>query len=105
MSSLQRSIETGNKSLELQNDQYLADHFAFAHQFDKALAYSNKAHQITDSIQSSDLILQMNRMEKQFNLDKKEKEIELLKKSRLLDHAICNSKEIFRLPVCCFFVC
>ena len=103
VSSLRRSVETGNKTMELQNDQYLADHFASVHQYDKALAYSNKAHQITDSIQSSDLILQMNRMEKQFNLDKKEKEIELLKKNRLLDQANFQQQRNIQIAGLVFF--
>jgi signal transduction histidine kinase len=86
-SSLQSSIETGDKGRELQSYQYLADYYTSNRQFDKALVYTNKLHQVSDSLQNQQLQVQLSRMEKQYSLDKKEREIELLKKDQQLDHA------------------
>src|SRR5258708_4058188 len=87
MNGLRTSIEMGDKSTELASYKYLADHYTATKQYDKALEYSNKLHEINDSLQSRDVQLQIKRMEEQFNLDKKEKEIALLKKDQQLNQA------------------
>jgi signal transduction histidine kinase len=62
----------------------MADFYAANKQFDKALAYNNKYHEVIDSIRNNELQLQVRKMEEQYNVEKKEKEITLLKKDKEL---------------------
>jgi two-component system, NarL family, sensor histidine kinase UhpB len=85
MSSLRMSIGHGDKNMEIQNYQFLADYYAGNGQYEKALDYTHRYQQEKDSLLSDSLALQISRMEKQYNLDKKEQEITLLKKDQLLN--------------------
>ncbi len=84
MTNLQSSIEMQDKNKEIASYQYLADYYANKKEFDKALQYTNKLHQVTDSVQGKDLKLEIKKLEEQYNFEKKEKEIALLKKDQQL---------------------
>jgi two-component system, NarL family, sensor histidine kinase UhpB len=60
----------------------LVDFYTGNKQFDKALEYNNKYHQVIDSLRNNELQLQVKKMEEQYIVDKKEKEITLLKKDK-----------------------
>ena len=62
----------------------MADFYAANKQFDKALEYNNKYHEVIDSVRNNELQLQIRKMEEQYNVEKKEKEITLLKKDKEL---------------------
>ncbi len=62
----------------------MADFYAANKQFDKALAYNTKYHEVIDSVRNNELQLQVRKMEEQYNVEKKEKEITLLKKDKEL---------------------
>jgi two-component system sensor histidine kinase UhpB len=94
--TLSTSIRMGDKSTEINNYKYLAGFYARRKQYDKALEFNEKYHQAADSIQSKDLELQVRRLEQQYNLEKKEKEIALLKKDRLLYQADLKNRRLFR---------
>jgi two-component system sensor histidine kinase UhpB len=102
ISSLNTSIEAGDKKSELSNYQYLADHYASIRQFDKALEYANKFHHINDSLQSMEVQLQMKKMEEQYNLEKKEQEIALLKKDQQLTHLSLEKQKVFQFGTLLF---
>jgi signal transduction histidine kinase len=104
MSSLKTSIEMGDKNTELLNYQYLSDHYAAEKQFDKALEYSNKFHNAKDSLQTRDIQVQMKNLEEQYNLERKEKEIALLKKDQLLDQNKLQRQEAFEYGAVLFLV-
>jgi len=104
MNTLTNSIEMGDKSAEVDNYKYLSDFYARNGQFDKALLYNEKLHRVTDSLESRDVELKMTGLERQFNLEKKEKEISLLKKDRLLYEVNAQKQQIFRYGVLIFFV-
>lgn len=82
--SLVESLETFKQSGSLENEaanyQRLSTFYANNKQFEKALEYSIKFHAVKDSISGNSLQLQLKNLEEQYNSDKKEKEIELLKK-------------------------
>lgn len=82
--SLKTFKETG--SLEKESDSYkrLADFYAANKQYDKALDYSNKYHTIKDSISGANVQVQLKKLEEQYNSEKKENEITLLKKDKEL---------------------
>ena len=95
-SSLQNSIEMGDKNNELINYQYLANYYTNNKQYDKALDYTIRLYHSTDSVQNKNLQLQIKQMEEQYNFDKKEKEIALLKKDQLLSQASLQKQKAFQ---------
>jgi two-component system, NarL family, sensor histidine kinase UhpB len=101
-SSLNTSIEAGDKRSELSNYQYLADHYVNTRQFEKALEYSNKFHLINDSLQAMDVQVQMKKMEEQYNIEKKEQEIALLKKDQQLTHLSLAKQKVFQFGAILF---
>jgi two-component system sensor histidine kinase UhpB len=96
MSSLRTSIETGDKSSELNNYQYLANHYESSGQFDKALDYTRIYHRINDSLQTMEIQLQIKKLEDQYYLEKKEREIDLLKKDRQLTLLSLQKQKAFQ---------
>jgi two-component system sensor histidine kinase UhpB len=95
--SLETSIETGDINSELRNYKYLADHYAASRQYDKALEYTSRYYRFNDSLMNKDVQLQVNRMEEQYNFEKKEKEIALLKKDQELSHLGLQKQKAFQL--------
>ncbi|MEP7081038.1 MAG: ATP-binding protein [Ginsengibacter sp.] len=95
-SSLKNSIEMGDKSNELINYQYLADYYTNNKQYDKALDYTLKLYHSMDSVQNKSLQLQIKQMEEQYNFEKKEKEIALLKKDQLLSQVSLQRQKAFQ---------
>jgi len=104
ISALSTSIRMGDKNSEINNYKYLSDFYAKNGQYDKALVYNEKYHNETDSLQNKELQLQVRTLEQQYNLEKKEKEISLLKKDRLLYQANLQKQEIFRYGALVFFL-
>jgi two-component system sensor histidine kinase UhpB len=96
MSTLQSSIKAGDMSSELLNYKYLADHYAAIHQTDKAIEYLNRYYKTSDSLTNIDIQTQMRQLEEQYNLDKKEKEIALLKKDQELTHLSLQKQKAFQ---------
>ncbi len=96
MVNLQNSIEMEDKSKELSSYQYLADYYTNKKEFEKALEYTNKLHQVNDSLRSRDVQLQIKKMEEQFNFEKKEKEIVLLKKDKELNLVSLQNQKSFQ---------
>jgi len=96
MINLQTSIEMQDKNKEISSYQYLADYYANKKEFDKALEYTNKLHQVTDSVQGKDLQLEIKKLEEQYNFEKKEKEIALLKKDQQLNLANLQKQRSFQ---------
>ena len=96
MVNLQTSIEMQDKNKEISSYQYLADYYANKKEFAKALEYTNKLHQANDSVQGKDLQLEIKKLEEQYNFEKKEKEIALLKKDQQLSLANLQKQKSFQ---------
>ncbi len=96
LSTLNTAVKMGDKNTELNNYKHLSDFYAQNKQYDKALIYNEKYHVRQDSIQNSQLQLQVKGLEDQYNLEKKEKEISLLKKDQLLYKANLQNQKLFR---------
>jgi two-component system, NarL family, sensor histidine kinase UhpB len=96
LSTLSTSIEMGDKKVEVSNYKFLADFYAKNKQYDKALGYNERYHSQMDSMQGKELQLQMKALEQQYSMEKKEKEITLLKEEKLLYQANLRNQEIFR---------
>ncbi len=102
MTNLQTSIEMQDKNEEITSYQYLADYYANKKRFDKALEYTNKLHRMADSVQGKDLQVEIKKLEEQFNFEKKEKEITLLKKDQQLSVANLQREKSFQYGVIIF---
>ena len=96
MSSLRASAESGDRQMQLANYQYLADHYEGVKQFDKALYYARKYYEMNDSLQGREVQLQMKRLEAQYNVEKKEREIRLLKEDQQLTKLILQRGKAFQ---------
>ena len=99
LNTLSTSKAMGDKGMEINNYKYLSDYYAKSSQYDKALAYNEKYHSVLDSIENNELQLQLRTLEGQYNLEKKEKEIRLLKEEKLLYQANLRNQELFRYGV------
>ncbi len=77
----------------------MVDFYTANKEFDKALEYNNKYHQAIDSIENNDLQLQVKKMEELYNIEKKEKEITILKKDQQINQARLQKQKVFQYGV------
>jgi two-component system, NarL family, sensor histidine kinase UhpB len=84
MNSVNSAARSNDVADLLIDYEYLADHFANTGQTKKAFEYLKKYYDIADSLQDLNTQLQLRKMEGQYNVDKKEEEIALLKKDQQL---------------------
>jgi two-component system, NarL family, sensor histidine kinase UhpB len=86
MKSLTSAARSHDATDLLIDYQYLADHYAKTGQTKKAFEYVKKYYDVSDSMQDLNTQVQLRKMEGQYNVEKKEKEIALLKKDQQLSH-------------------
>ncbi len=84
LSNLNTLILSGDRSGEMLEYERLSDYYALHKQYDKALVYFKKHKALKDSVSGNTVLLQMKTLEQQFEQDKKQQEIELLKKDQEL---------------------
>ncbi len=95
-SNIELFQERGDLNREASGYKNMVDFYTANKEFDKALAYNNKYHQAIDSIENNDLQLQVKKMEELYNVEKKEKEITLLKKDQELTQARLQKQKVFQ---------
>ncbi|MEZ4802824.1 MAG: sensor histidine kinase [Gelidibacter sp.] len=83
--SVEAFRQTGQKSDEAQGYKNLADYYSQRQQFDKALEYTTKYHNLSDSIKTNEVLTQFKTIEEQYNQEKNEKQIALLQKDKQID--------------------
>lgn len=83
-SNLTTVINSGDRSGEVLEYLRLSDYYASRNQYDKAFLYLQKHEALKDSVEGSEVLLQMRNLEEQYQNDKNEKEIEILKKDQEL---------------------
>lgn len=103
ISSINTFTQTGGRIKEAEGYKKLADFYEANGQFDNALKYTNKYYRLNDSIENNDLQLQLNKMEEQYAVEKKETEITLLKKDQQLNKAKLDKQQAFQYSAI-FFV-
>ena len=92
ISNLNTVINSGDRGAEAIEYSRLSDYYAANKQFDKAYEYEKKYEELKDTVQGSVVVLQIRKLEEQFETEKKEKEIALLKKDKEL-HQLELSRE------------
>lgn len=82
--NLQTLEVSGNMPQRALGYKSMARYYTANNNFEKALLYTQKYHAANDSLLNNELSLQLKKMEEQYTVEKKEKEIALLKKDGLL---------------------
>jgi len=82
LQNIKISLESGALDNTAEGHFELAKWYESRKQFDKAFENLKKAQQLTDSIKGNEIILQLKKLEEDYNAEKKEKEIALLKKDQ-----------------------
>ncbi|NOT50500.1 MAG: sensor histidine kinase [Chitinophagaceae bacterium] len=72
--------ERGDLGRQAEGYKNMVEFYVTNKNFEKALEYNNKYHEVNDSIRSADLQMQIIKMEEGYTSAKKESEIQLLKK-------------------------
>ena len=104
LNTVSSSVQTGDKSTEVNNYKYLSDFYAKNKQYDKALLYYQKYHLMDDSLQSKAVQLQTADMEHRYNFEKSRQEISLLKKNKQIDEDKLREQTLFRYAALVFIV-
>jgi signal transduction histidine kinase len=94
--NIEKLQQTGQLPKEVSGYQHIAEYYASNGQNDKALDYSKKNYENTDSLKSNELQTQIKKIVEQYNLDKKEKEIAILRKDQLLKKVEIEKQKVFQ---------
>ncbi|NOS55563.1 MAG: tetratricopeptide repeat protein [Cyclobacteriaceae bacterium] len=94
LQNIKISLESGALDNTAEGHFELAKWYESRKQFDKAFENLKLAQQLTDSIKGSQVIFQLKRLEEQYNTDKKEKEIALLKKDQELQTVTLSRQRV-----------
>jgi signal transduction histidine kinase len=84
LDALQTLIRVGDQQQEGIEYARLSEFYASNKNFEKAFYYIKKHQALTDSIEGKAVLLQVKELEEKYNSEKKEREIELLKKDQEL---------------------
>jgi len=95
-SSLKIAEERGDNNAKTNMYQFLSNFYAANKQYDKALEYNEKYHSAEDSTHNNELQGYVKKLEQQYNLEKKEKEIALLKKDQQISQESLQRQKIFQ---------
>ncbi len=95
--NVQAFKEAGKKRDEADGYKNLADYYAQNKQFDKALEYTNKYHDIRDSLKGNEILAQFKNIEEQYNKEKNEKQIILLQKDKQISEQKLNRQRFLMI--------
>lgn len=84
ISNLNTFIQAGDRDAQSLEYGRLSYYYEQNKKYDKAFEYLKKHMALKDSMEGSNVLLQMKNLEEQYNSEKKEREIELLKKDQEL---------------------
>jgi signal transduction histidine kinase len=82
----------------------LAEWYAAHNQFDKAFENLKRAHQLDDSLRGNEIIVQLKQLEEEYQSEKKEKEIALLRKDQELQALTLREQKAFTTSVVIAFL-
>lgn len=100
LQNIKISSEAGSIDNTAEAHFMLAEWYASRKQFDKAYENLKQGQQLTDSIKGNEVILQLKKLEEEYNTEKKEKEIALLKKDQELQTlALSRQRVIITLGI------
>ncbi|MFD0942071.1 tetratricopeptide repeat-containing sensor histidine kinase [Pedobacter boryungensis] len=92
----------GNKEQELESYKYLVKFYQDKNDFKKAFFYNEQFHTKKDSLLNYKLAMQLKKKEEVFNLERREKEITLLKRDRLINLAALEKQRVVKYSLVFF---
>jgi two-component system sensor histidine kinase UhpB len=101
-SNIELLKKRGDLNRQISGLKNMVDFYVANKEFDKALEFNNKYHKAIDSISNNDLQLQIKKMEELYNVEKKEKEITLLKKDQEINQARLQRQKLFQFSALAF---
>jgi signal transduction histidine kinase len=84
LDGLNTTIRTGDRQQEAIEYYRLSEYYASTKDFERSLYYLKKHEALTDTVTGKAVLLQLKELETRYDSEKKEKEIELLKKDQQL---------------------
>lgn len=84
LDGLNTTLRSGDREQEAIEYHRLSEYYAANKDFEQALYYLKKHEALTDTVAGKTVLLQLKELETSYNTEKKEKEIELLKKDQQL---------------------
>ncbi len=97
INKIQTFKEAGQKSDEAFGYKNLADYYTLNKEYDKALEYTKKFHEIRDSIKNNEILAQFKTIEEQYNKEKNEKQIVLLQKDQQINEQKLNRQRFLMI--------
>ncbi|HKZ65928.1 MAG TPA: sensor histidine kinase, partial [Chitinophagaceae bacterium] len=93
--NIQTFKDGGNISKEVTGYKHLADYYTRIKEFDKALEFTKRYHLLNDSIQNTEIQARFKKIEEQYNLEKNEKQIAILKKDQEISRQQLKVQKFF----------
>lgn len=93
--NIQTFKDGGNISKEVTGYKHLADYYTRIKEFDKALEFTKRYHLLNDSIQNTEIQSRFKKIEEQYNLEKNEKQIAILKKDQEISRQQLKVQKFF----------
>ncbi len=87
--------QSGNLAKEAGSYKHLADFYTDKKDFEKALEFTNKYYALNDSVRSNEIQSQFKKIEEQYNSEKNEKQIALLKKDQEINRQQLKQQQFF----------
>jgi two-component system sensor histidine kinase UhpB len=84
LDGLNTLIRTGDRQQEAIEYHRMSEFYTQRKDFEKALYYLKKHESLTDSVEGNEVLVQLKELEEKYSSEKREKEIELLKKDQEL---------------------
>jgi len=102
--NIRLSYEKGDHVNVAEGYDKLANWYAGQKQFEKAFTSLKRGYAVNDSLRGQEIILQLKRMEDEYQHDKKEKEIALLKKDQELKTLSLSRQKVLNTTILIVFI-
>ncbi|MEO7445292.1 MAG: tetratricopeptide repeat protein [Ferruginibacter sp.] len=97
LANIEKIQKSGQLPKEVSSYEHIAAYYTANGEYEKALEYTKKYNLYKDSLTNNELQGQIKNIEEQYNLDKNQKEIAILKKDQQLQQAKFEKQNLYQL--------